>query len=134
MGGGDCNLVFAFVADRPGRNTELVVQSFVSNAQAHGCAQLVWKEFQMSHVINVAFRAEWECPVNVRDGPIRDRLILGPRVALKYLQDDFTLRSGHAYWAAVGACTSALIGRGNLEDARSRFIIAYAEHMVRVHS
>ena len=86
----------------------------------------------MSHVINVAFKVEWEFPVSVRDGPARDRLIVGPRVALQYLQDDFTLRSGHAYRAAVSACTSALLGRGNLEDARTRFIIAYAEHMVRM--
>lgn len=87
----------------------------------------------MSQVINVAFGVEWEYPVNVRDGPINDRLILGPRVALKYLQEDFTMRSGQAYCAAIGACTSALLGRGLLEDARTRFIIAYAEDMVRVH-
>ncbi|MDR6817038.1 MULTISPECIES: DUF982 domain-containing protein [Neorhizobium] len=87
----------------------------------------------MLTVINVDFRAEWEFPVSVRDGPINDKLILGPRVALKYLQEELEMRSGQAYWTAVGACISALLGRGDIEDARTRFIVAYAEYMVRVH-
>jgi len=64
---------------------------------------------------------------------INDKLILGPRVALKYLQEELEMRSGQAYWTAAGACISALLGRGDIEDARTRFIVAYAEYMVRVH-
>jgi hypothetical protein len=55
----------------------------------------------MLTVIKVDFRAEWEFPVSVRDGPINDKLILGPRVALKYLQEELGARSGQAYWTAV---------------------------------
>jgi hypothetical protein len=86
----------------------------------------------MLTVIKVGFGLEWEYAVSVRDGAVQSMPIIGPRDGLKYLQRKCSIKSGAAYWAAVDACTAALLLEGSLEDARTRFIIAYAEYMVRL--
>lgn len=91
------------------------------------------KERAVNCIIPVGFTLEWNYPVIVRDGDIRDRPICGPRAALKYLQEDFGLRSGRTYWRAIDACNDALRYRGNIDDARNSFIAAYAECMTKLH-
>jgi hypothetical protein len=86
----------------------------------------------MDTVINVGFRLEWDHPVFVRNGLFDDRSITGPREALKYLETGFSIRSGHSYWAAVSACSSALLYRCHLEQSRDCFVVAYAEYMCKI--
>jgi hypothetical protein len=61
----------------------------------------------MNTVLAVGFQLEWDLTVYVRDG-LQDRPITGPRQALKYLQDELGIRSGHSYWNAIAACSGAL--------------------------
>jgi hypothetical protein len=86
----------------------------------------------VNSVIPVGFTLEWSFPVIVRDREIRDRPIVGPRAALKYLHEDLAIRSGRTYWQAVGACNDALRYRGDIDDARNSFIAAYAECMTKL--
>lgn len=88
----------------------------------------------MYSVIQVDFRAEWDYPVRVVPAGSREISISGPRQALKYLQMEFTLKSGQTYWNAVGSCESAIRRKGDIEMARQNFISAYAEYMVKLHS
>jgi hypothetical protein len=88
------------------------------------------EEHTLGSIIAVGFALKWEHPVCVRDGDIQDRLIFGPRAALRYLQVDLTVRSGQTYWNAVAACTSALVYEADPDHARNLFIAAYAEYMV----
>ncbi len=84
----------------------------------------------MGTVIPVGFGLAWEFVVFVRNG-LADKAIGGPREALKYLQDDFVIRSGHQYWNAIAACNGALRYRCELEISRTCFVVAYAEYMVK---
>lgn len=83
----------------------------------------------MGSIIDVAFNIEWGLPVFVTQGGFDDKAIAGPREGLKYLQHNFTKRSGQAYWTAVGACSSALLYRSAPGYARVCFIAAYADYM-----
>jgi len=88
----------------------------------------------LNSVIAVGFTLEWAYSVSVWDDRAGEMRIHGPRAALKFLQDDFSIRSGQTYWTAVGACNAALLHRGDLDQARTDFIAAYAEYMVKLHS
>lgn len=79
-------------------------------------------------MISVGFALEWEFAVHVRDG-LDDKAIAGPREALRYLQRDFVLKTGHEYQTAVAACAGALRYRCHIETARTCFIVAYASYM-----
>ncbi|MET3587548.1 hypothetical protein ABID21_003673 [Pseudorhizobium tarimense] len=86
----------------------------------------------MGSVIEVGFQLDWEHPVFVGDGDLLDTAILGPRAGLKYLQAGLPIRTGQTYWNAVQACSSALLGKGDLDHARVCFIAAYAECMFKI--
>ncbi|HEV7436124.1 MAG TPA: DUF982 domain-containing protein [Pseudorhizobium sp.] len=86
----------------------------------------------MGSVIEVGFRLDWKMPVFVGDGDLLDVAILGPRAALKYLQDSLPIRSGQTYWNAVSACSAALLQSSDADHARVCFIAAYAECMVKM--
>ncbi|WP_164901756.1 DUF982 domain-containing protein [Neorhizobium lilium] len=87
----------------------------------------------MNSVIAVGFTLEWSYSVSVWDDGAGERRIHGPRAALRYLQDDFSIRSGQAYWTAIDACNAALLHRCDVDEARTHFIAAYAEYMVKLH-
>lgn len=82
----------------------------------------------MNTVLAVGFQLEWGLSVFVKDG-LDDRPINGPRQALKYLEDELAIRSGHSYWNAIAACSGALRYRCNPEIARTCFIAAYADYL-----
>jgi Protein of unknown function (DUF982) len=84
----------------------------------------------VNSVIPVGFRLEWEFAVHVGYGP-DTKAIAGPRQALRYLQEDFGIRSGQPYWTAVADCNSALRYRCEVEIARTSFIVAYSDYVVR---
>ena len=86
----------------------------------------------MGTVIDVGFQLDWAHPVFVCEGDFDDKAISGPRAGLKYLQENFTERSGQTYWNAVGACSSALLHRCAPDHARICFIAAYAEYMIKM--
>ncbi len=83
------------------------------------------RETSVDSVVKVGFRLEWEFAVIVRNG-LEDKPITGPREALKFLQKDFAVRSGHQYWQAISACNGALKFRCELDTARTCFVVAYA--------
>jgi hypothetical protein len=83
----------------------------------------------LSSVIKVGFDLQWDFPVLVNAASTFDKRITGPSGALKYLLQDFPKRSGQSYWAAIGACHSALLYRGNLSHSRNCFIKTYANYM-----
>lgn len=87
----------------------------------------------MFSVIQIDFRAQWEYPVIVERRGGSSIAIHGPRQALDYLRNDFTLRVGQPYRSAVWACQSVLRCRGDAEVCREHFIAAYAEYMVKLH-
>lgn len=84
----------------------------------------------MSTVISVGFSLQWDFAVQVQDG-LDDKAIAGPGDALRFLQQDFAIRSGQEYWTAVAACSGALRYRCHLEIARTCFVVAYASYMVK---
>lgn len=86
----------------------------------------------MGSVIKIAFRVEWERPVFVGEGDLLDQPIMGPRDALRYLQEYFPLRFGQTYWDAIDACISALLHDCDPAHARACFIAAYAECIVTI--
>lgn len=85
----------------------------------------------MGTVTEVDFALVWDFPVLVREGNFDDKRIEGPRAALKYLEDGFSIKNGHRYQTAVVACRSALRCRCDLQVARASFIAAYAEYVLR---
>ncbi|MBW9090868.1 DUF982 domain-containing protein [Rhizobium wenxiniae] len=84
----------------------------------------------MNSVIPVGFGLEWEFAVFVQNG-LFDKAITGPRDALKYLQEDIKFQTGRPYRSAVADCMMALRFRCDAEIARSSFIAAYADYMVK---
>lgn len=86
----------------------------------------------MGSVIEVAFRIEWERPVFVGEGDLLDQPIMGPRDALRYLQEHFPLRFGQTYRDAINGCIAALLHECDPAHARACFIAAYAECIVAI--
>lgn len=84
----------------------------------------------MNSIITVGFGLEWEFVVFVQDG-LTDRPIKGPREALKFLHEDIQFQTGRPYRNAVAACNGALRYRCDAEFARSNFVAAYADYMVK---
>ena len=81
----------------------------------------------MGAVIRVSFGLTWDYPVCVQSGP-EDKMIDGPREALRYLLDEFSIQSGVSYRNAVVACRAALCNGAHLGRTRDVFIAAYAEY------
>ncbi|TWF58214.1 uncharacterized protein DUF982 [Neorhizobium alkalisoli] len=88
------------------------------------------KGYSLNSVIPVGFSLQWEFVVFVKEG-LRDKAITGPRQALNFLLEDFDIQAGAHYRAAVSDCRQALCYRCDIEVARTSFIIAYAEYMVK---
>jgi hypothetical protein len=84
----------------------------------------------LNTVISVGFSLQWDFAVHVQHG-LDAKAITGPGEALRFLQQDFAIKSGHEYWAAVAACSGALRYRCHLEIARTCFVVAYASYMVK---
>ena len=89
------------------------------------------KEVKVGTITEVGFGLSWDYPVLVREGDFDDKRIEGPRAALKYLDEGFTIKSGKRYQTAVTACRSALRSPCDLEASRACFIAAYAEFLSR---
>lgn len=77
--------------------------------------KLLTKGSALSSVIKVAFGIAWDTPIIICDDGERRLTIRGPREALRYLQNDFPMRSGEAYWSALAACNRALINPAHVE-------------------
>jgi hypothetical protein len=84
-------------------------------------------------VIKVNFGAQWDFPVNVANAGTTKLVVNGPGQALRFLHEDFTIRSGQSYWTAVGACESALRLGIDPDVARQLFVAAFAEYMCKRH-
>jgi len=92
---------------------------------------LARKERALNSVIAVAFGIVWDEPVFVRTGLFDDRPIVGPREAFRFLQDELSIQSGRAHWAAVSACDAALRNDAHLGRSRETFVAAYAAYKLR---
>lgn len=92
--------------------------------------EILRKGNAVNSVIPVGFGLEWEFAVFVQDG-LMDKAIMGPKDALKYLQDDIHFQTGRPYRSAVADCISALRYRCDAEIARNSFLAAYADYMAR---
>jgi hypothetical protein len=84
----------------------------------------------LNSVIPVGFGLEWEFAVFVQNG-LSDKAIIGPRDALKYLEEDIQFQTGRPYRSAVADCMKALQFRCDAEIARNSFVAAYADYMAK---
>ncbi|WP_245480578.1 DUF982 domain-containing protein [Neorhizobium sp. NCHU2750] len=82
-------------------------------------------------MIEVAFGISWHKPIVICDDGERQLTIRGPREALRYLQHDFPMRSGEAYWAALAASNRALMNPAHVERSRETFANAYTEYSLK---
>jgi hypothetical protein len=91
------------------------------------------RDVAVDTVIRVNFRAKWDFPVNVANAGAVISSVKGPRQALSFLRDDFTIRSGQTYWTALAACGSAIRYDIDPDLARQLFVKAFAEYMCKRH-